>query len=77
MNMSIEAEFLAGTSIEQSIMEARALAKKLGLAYIKYTFNGVSMSVGKNADTTRGAEQYREGRKAPRGTIDKYVVVNS
>ena len=74
MSMTLEVEFLAGTSIEQSIMEARELAKKLGLAYTKYDFNGVKMSVGKNAVTEEGAEAYNTA--ASGDDSNKFVVVN-
>ena len=70
MNIVIEVEFLAGTSIEQSVMEARNMAHKLGLAYVKYKFNGVPMSISRRADTKEVAKLYAEYK-----TTDGSIVV--
>jgi len=57
-NFSIEVEVLAGTSIEEAIMEAKDLAQRMNLAFVKFKFNGVRMSVGSNADVKDAAWQY-------------------
>lgn len=44
--LSMEVDFLAGTSFEDTVQSAHELAKELNIAYIKYNFNGVSVSVG-------------------------------
>ena len=50
MAICLQAEFLAGTTMEQVVSEAKALAIKLDLAYVKFNFNGINISVGKTAD---------------------------
>jgi hypothetical protein len=49
-NLSITVEVLAGTSIEQAITEAKDLAQRIDLAFVKFNFNGVRMSVSRKAD---------------------------
>lgn len=50
MYLSLEVEVLVGTPIERAALEARSLARKLDLAYVKFDFNGVSVSIGQHAD---------------------------
>jgi hypothetical protein len=57
-NLSINVELLAGTSIEQAIVEAKDLAQRMDLAFVKFNFNGVRMSVSRNADVSELAEEY-------------------
>lgn len=52
-NIILHVEFLAGTNIIIAAMEAKALACKLDLAYVEFNFNGVSVSIGQNADCSR------------------------
>lgn len=44
-NICINVEFLVGTSIQEAIDEAKALGKKLDVAYVKFDFNSVRFSV--------------------------------
>lgn len=46
MPLSIEAEFLVGTNFPKSVRDANTLCKKLDIAYVKYDFNGIKISVG-------------------------------
>lgn len=48
-NFSIEVEVLAGTSIEEAITEAKDLAQRMNLAFVKFNFNGVGVSVSQVA----------------------------
>lgn len=50
MCLSLEVEVLVGTPIERAALESRSLARKLDLAYVKFNFNGVSVSIGQHAD---------------------------
>lgn len=61
-NMSMEVEFLAGTDIEKAIIEAKAMARRLGLAYIIFKFNGVSCSIGATANIEVAVEEFHKAR---------------
>jgi hypothetical protein len=41
-------EFLVGTDLHNVLIEASNLARTLNLAYVKFDFNGVPFSVGRN-----------------------------
>lgn len=43
--MAIKVEFLPGTNIEEAIYEAVELAEKLNVAYVKFLFNTVIVTV--------------------------------
>ncbi len=45
---SIEVEFLAGTEITTCYNEAVALCRRMDCVYVKFSFNGIKVSVGKN-----------------------------
>ena len=49
-NITINIEFLAGTEFKDSVAEAKALASKLNVAYVGYSFNGISESIGRHAN---------------------------
>lgn len=53
-------EALAGTDIEDAVREAKAKCSQLNLAYVCFSFNGVSVSVGKRADPSKALKQYIE-----------------
>ena len=71
-NITIDVEFLAGTSIEEAISEAKQKAIQWDVAYVCFNFNGVSMSVGKKADIDEGISQW----EAALDSGYKHVVVN-
>ena len=56
----LKLEALAGTDIEDAVQEAKAKCISLNLAYTYFSFNGVSVSVGKRADPTKALQQYLE-----------------
>lgn len=58
-NMTINVEFLAGTTIEEAVEEAKLKAEKLDVAYICFNFNGTSFSIGRNADVYEVLERWR------------------
>ena len=45
-DLSIEVEFMIGTDFENACYQAKSLAQELNIAYIKFDFNGVRVSVG-------------------------------
>lgn len=67
-NACIKVEFLAGTTIEAAIAEARALAAKLGLVYVVFDFNGVKVSVKPSGDDKGLIDQFHDAMTA----TDKY-----
>ena len=54
----LKLELLAGTGIEGAVREAKYKCSQLNLAYIYFSFNGVSVSVGKRADPSKALQQY-------------------
>lgn len=44
-SMVLKVEFLAGTSLECAVAEARQKATVLGLAYVSFNFNGIDVNV--------------------------------
>ena len=56
----LKLEPLAGTDIEDAVREAKYKCSQLNLAYVYFSFNGVSVSVGKRADPDKALQQYLE-----------------
>jgi hypothetical protein len=72
-NLSINVEVLAGTSIEKAIVEAKDLAQRMDLAFVKFNFNGVRMSVSRGADVE--GMSWRYGKALVRERVeDKRVT---
>ena len=69
MNFSLKVEFLAGTDLEDAIKQASNFAEKLGVAYITFNFNGVSMSIPQNADISSCITEYYQQVKNPSGFV--------
>ena len=69
-NMILEVSFLAGTSIQEAIDEARYFALKHNLAYVKFNFNGISMSIQPNCSVRATAEAFLKAMK----NGDTYVI---
>lgn len=72
-NISIEVEFLAGTSFHVACTEARNKAIEWDVAYIKFDFNGVRVSVGQKA--TIDDEALKTFHERLNGE-HKYLVLN-
>lgn len=70
--MTIDVDFLAGTSIEEAIKEAKHKALQWDVAYVCFNFNGVSMSIGKNADVQEAVEEWDNALSSQ----CKFAVVN-
>lgn len=60
-NITIKAEFLAGTSFKAAIAEARDLSRRMSVAYVEFQFNGVTCNIGQDADLLLAEEDYRDG----------------
>ncbi len=71
-NFSIEVEVMAGTSIEEAIAEAKDLAQRMKLAYVKFNFNGVRMSISCKADVP--ALAWRYAKALTREEQNRYVI---
>ena len=56
-NIIINVEFLAGTSVEQAVTEARTLAIKNDLAFVKY---GIPFNISQRADVNDCVKQYND-----------------
>lgn len=46
--LSIQVEFLAGVDFSNACYQAKELAQQLNIAYVKFNFNGIGVSVGQN-----------------------------
>ncbi|QXN60088.1 hypothetical protein KUA24_21 [Vibrio phage HNL01] len=71
-SLSMEVEVIAGTTFKDSVYSAQELAKELNIAYTKFKFNGISVSVGQkfNLSIANFDEILKEGFKS------KYLVLN-
>jgi len=67
-NMCINVEFLAGTSIEDALHEAKDMAIFLKVAYLKFNFNGVSVSCAGDIYPPYWAKEYLKL------TSEKYMI---
>lgn len=59
-NICISVEFLAGTSIEQAILEAKDKTTSWQVAYIQFNFNGVKMSIRENTSVIEAVNKFHE-----------------
>lgn len=63
-NATLTIDFLAGTSLDDALAEAKDKAIKFEFCYVCFNFNGVSFSVSPRADLQRMSEEYSKmGRK--------------
>lgn len=72
-NICISVEFLAGTSIEAAVEEAVEKCKLWQVAYVKFSFNGVNMSVKANTYVGHAVFKWNEAMKSK--DEHKFVVV--
>jgi len=59
-NICIDVEFLAGASIEQAVIEAKDKAAAWKVAYVKFDFNGVKMSIRENTSVDKAVDNFHE-----------------
>ena len=57
-NFTLTLEPMAGSDFKDLVVEAKKKCQDLNLAYIHFTFNRVSVSVGKRADPSKALQQY-------------------
>jgi len=69
----LKLEPLAGTDIEDAVREAKAKCISLNLAYVYFSFNGVTVSVGKRADPSKALQQYLDA--CDNGV--KYIIIRN
>lgn len=72
--LSIEVEFLVGADFSDACYQAKSLAQELNIAYVKFNFNGVNVSVGQNLtldEDTLKDTLYEQFKKE-----NKYLVLN-
>lgn len=75
-NMILQVEFLAGTNITTAAMEAKALARKLDLAYVKFNFNGVEINIGQHADCDALESKYLRVLQIKDTATNPFIVEN-
>ena len=63
--------FLAGTTIDEAVGEAKRLAQDLNLAYCGFNFNGFTIKVSQSADVDRTVDEYMGFDK---GKNHKYII---
>ena len=61
--LSIEVEFLASTTVHKALISAKDLAARLGVAYVKFDFNGTRFSVQQDADIEEALRQWDVGER--------------
>lgn len=66
-NMRVSVEFLAGTDVQEAVMEAKRKAGEWDVAYVDFNFNGASFSIGRNADVYEAVKEYESTHGKPYG----------
>lgn len=72
-NICVSVEFLAGTSIEQAVEEAIEKCNLWQAAYVKFSFNGVNMSVRANTSADIAVAKWNEAMNSK--NEHKFVVI--
>ena len=70
--ITLNVEIMAGASIYTAFREAHELANKLGIAYVCFDFNGLSISIGRYATIDKFSEMYDNVYASG----NKYIVCN-
>jgi hypothetical protein len=73
ISASIEIEFLAGANITEAVEDAAKFADSLGIAYVKFDFNGVSCRISARAAVFTSDQVFERYQKALRG--DKFLII--
>lgn len=63
-NICVNVEFLAGTSIEQAVNEAIQKSILWQVAYVKFNFNGVRMSIKQTTNLIEAVDKFHEALKS-------------
>lgn len=59
--MTMKCEFLAGTTIEKAVSEAKSKAIQLDLCYMCFNFNGASFSISQTCNKQDVIQECRNG----------------
>lgn len=59
-NITLNIEFLAGTTLFNALCEAKKKANKYDVAYICFNFNGIGFSIGKTADINKAIKEFTQ-----------------
>lgn len=59
-HITMNIEFLAGTSILDAVTEARNLCRRMNIALVCFDFNGVKMSISQNCCVSIVAEKFHK-----------------
>lgn len=71
-NITINVDFLAGTSVEHAIMEAKLKATFWNVAYVCFDFNGVRFSISSRAEVEKALAKWEKVIIDP-DTINRHV----
>lgn len=72
--VSMEVEFGAGTAIADAVAEAKRRAIMWEVSFIKFNFNGISMSIGPGANVKNACDAFSEALRGEDAL--KFVVEN-
>jgi hypothetical protein len=68
-NLTIKVDVLAGTDLEETILQAKELAQKLNIAYVCFDFNNVEFSIGQSANVEEAIEKFSTEYKKKNGLV--------
>lgn len=76
-NLSIEVEFLCGEKFDKACYQAKELCQQLDIAYVKFDFNGVKVSVGQKMNLTQGELKAKIHKELNKESGKRFLVLNS
>lgn len=68
-NISMEIEFVAGTTIESAVTEAKQKVSEWNVGSIHFEFNGVKVYVGEDSDLSNIENKWHEVLKNKKSTV--------
>lgn len=63
---TLEVEVMAGTEFKEAVSEAKELVERLGIAWVKFKFNGVRVSVNWKSDPDDLHEKFQKALRSDR-----------
>lgn len=67
----IEIMFLPGTDIKDAVKESKEMALKLDVAYVKFNFNTIQLSISGEANIDEAVQLFHEALESP---DNKFVI---
>ena len=64
--MCLKVSFLPGTTLEEAIADAIEKARKLDIAFVEFSFNGVHFAISRTSDINKEIEYYLNNIKLTR-----------